>query len=218
MSRKIRKDFLTLKEFNENASHEMLTPLAVINSKLDLLVQNENLTEEQLRLISSIYDSVARMSKLNQGLLLISRIDNNQFPQEEEVDFTTLADRILEHLDEFIEHNEIEVIRDYLAPLRIRMSPVLAEILINNLVSNAIRHNTRRGTITIRTDGKYLEVSNTGTPLSVPPEDLFERFRKGGSRTDSVGLGLAIVKKITDHYGMKAEYKYTDGLHVLKIR
>jgi signal transduction histidine kinase len=217
MSKKIRRDFLNLKEFNENASHELQTPLAVIKSKLDLLVQNENLTEEQLKQIGTVYDSVARMSKLNQGLLLISKIDNNQFIQEEEVGIGLLTDRILEHLKEFIEHKEIVVTREYLKPWNVRMNPVLAEILITNLLSNAIKHNVRVGTITIRIGEDSLEISNTGMPLTVTPEDLFERFRKGGRRDDSAGLGLAIVKKIVDYYGMRVEYRHDGILHVLKI-
>jgi signal transduction histidine kinase len=217
MSKKIRHDFLALKQFNENAAHELQTPLAVIKSKLDLLIQQENLTAEQVDLVSTVFDAISRMSRLSQGLLLLSKIDNNQFSQEEEVDLGSVADRILGHLGEFIEHGELSVTRDYKTPLILKMDPTLADILMNNLLSNAIRHNIPGGSIHVMTDGRCFELRNTGLPPGVEPEELFERFRKGGRRTDSIGLGLAIAKKITDFYGLKIEYRYQESFHILKI-
>jgi signal transduction histidine kinase len=217
MSKKIRRDFLILKEFNENASHELQTPLAVIRSKLDLLIQDRNMTGEQLALIGSVYDSVTRMSKLNQGLLLISKIDNNQFSQEGEIRFSSLFELGLQHMAEFLEHRHLTVTRDYKEEKPIQMDQALAEILVNNLLSNAIRHNIDGGTISIRVSSRCLEISNTGAPLQADPDSLFERFRKDGHRSDSVGLGLAIVRKIAEHYGMNARYRFAGNLHTLNI-
>ncbi len=217
MSDKIRKDFLNLKEFNENAAHELQTPLSVIRTKLDLLVQDVNLTGDQLKLIGTVYDSVTRMSKMIQGLLLISKIDNNQFTQEEEILLGPLFDRGLQHMAEFISHRELSVSKDYQSEKRVRMDPALAEILAGNLISNAIRHNVDKGSVSIRITSSCLEISNTGLPMKIDPESLFERFRKGGRHSDSIGLGLAIVRTIVDHYGMKVNYSCEGDLHTLII-
>jgi signal transduction histidine kinase len=217
MSKKIRRDFMNLKEFNENAAHELQTPLAVIRTKLDLLIQDGSLSEEQLELIGSVYDSVTRMSKLNQGLLLISKIDNNQFSQDGDVRFSALFDLALQHMAEFIDHRRLTVTSTYREEKPVMMDMALAEILVNNLLSNAIRYNIDGGTISITVHGRCLEITNTGVPLHTDPESLFERFRKDGRWSDSVGLGLAIVKKIAEHYGMTASYRCAGNLHTLNI-
>jgi signal transduction histidine kinase len=217
MSKKIRQDFLNLKEFNENAAHELQTPLAIIKLKLELLIQNENLDEHQLQLISSVFDATTRMSKLNQGLLLISKIENNQFYQTEEIDLTGILDYTLEHFEEIIDHREIVVTKTYSAKPALRMNRVLTEVLINNLLSNAIRHNVHQGHITIIVQSDNFTISNTGQILRTDPENLFERFRKSEHNPDSVGLGLSIVQKIINFYDMKVKYFYNDSLHTLKI-
>lgn len=217
MSNKIRQDFINLKEFNENAAHELQTPLAVIKSKLDLLIQHENLTEVQLQLISSVYDATTRMSKLNQGLLLISKIENEQFTTKEAIDLSHVIDKILEHFEEMIDHLNIKVTKNYQQPVIILINRILAEILITNLVSNAIKHNYQSGTLDIVLTSTQLKISNSGQPLSVDPGDLFERFRKSGTSGDSVGLGLAIVRKIAQLYHMQVNYQYADGIHTLQV-
>jgi hypothetical protein len=135
-----------------------------------------------MELLGTLFDAITRMSKLNQGLLLLSKIDNNQFSQQAEIEISIVADRLLVHLGEFIEHGGITITKDYKYPLRFRMDPALADILLNNLLTNAIRHNIPGGTITIITDQHCLEIRNTGLPPGVDTEELFERFRKGSSR------------------------------------
>ncbi|MCK9423195.1 MAG: HAMP domain-containing histidine kinase [Bacteroidales bacterium] len=217
MSNKIRQDFINLKEFNENAAHELQTPLAVIKSKLDLLIQHENLNEDQLQLISSVYDATTRMSKLNQGLLLISKIENEQFTTKEEINLSQVIDKTLEHFEEMIDHLHIEVIKNYQESVIIRINRILAEIMITNLVSNAIKHNHQSGSMNIVLTSARLIISNSGQPLGVDPDDLFERFRKSGTSGDSVGLGLSIVRKIAQLYHMQINYQYADGIHSLLL-
>jgi len=217
MSKKIRQDYINLKEFNENAAHELLTPVAIIKSKLELLIQRENLDEQQLRMISAVFEATNRMSKLNQGLLLISKIDNNQFDKTEEIDLAQIFDKTLEHFEEMSEHLGIVVSKNYLHPAKLTMNPILAEILITNLVSNAIRHNLPSGRIEIELSESSFTVSNTGQPLKTDPSQLFERFRKSENNPESVGLGLAIVQKIINLYRMNVTYTYHDGIHTLKI-
>jgi signal transduction histidine kinase len=157
------------------------------------------------------------MSKLNQGLLLISKIENNQFRDLGEINLQMLLDKTTEHFEEMIDHRKISVSKNYQYDVRLNMNPALAEIFITNMVSNAIRHNIVQGRIDINVMQDYFSITNTGQMMKTDPTDLFERFRKSGNNPDSVGLGLSIVQKIANLYNMKVEYLYCDGLHTLKV-
>jgi signal transduction histidine kinase len=217
MSKKIRLDYLNLKEFNENAAHELQTPLAIIKSKLELLIQKENLDENQLQLISAVFEATTRMSKLNQGLLLISKIENNQFLQTENVNIAAMLDKTIDHFQEMIDHRGITVTKNYADSAFLKMNPILTEIFITNLISNAIRHNISNGRIDLTVKHDSFIIANTGVPMKTNPKDLFQRFRKSEIHTDSVGLGLSIVQKIADLYQLKVDYLHHDGLHTLTI-
>jgi signal transduction histidine kinase len=217
MTKKMRHDYINLKEFNENASHEIQTPLAIIKSKLELLIQGEGLNEEQMGMINSVYEAATRMSRLNQGLLLISKIDNNQFHHTEPVDLQKVMEKTLEHFEEIIDLKKIRVLRHFHARPFPVMNPSLSEILVSNLVSNSIRHNTEEGEIRITMDQDGLEIANTGHPVTIPPEELFSRFRKSERTTDSVGLGLAIVKKIVLLYQFTIRYEIKENIHLIKL-
>jgi signal transduction histidine kinase len=218
MSKKMRRDYINLKEFNENASHEIQTPLAIIKSKLELLIQGEGLNEEQMGMINSVYEAATRMSRLNQGLLLISKIDNNQFHHTEKVDLQKVMEKTLEHFEEIIQLKKIRIVRHISAPCIPMMNPTLSEILISNLVSNSIRHNIEEGEIRITMDQDGFTIANTGQPLTIQPEDLFRRFRKSDRSSDSVGLGLAIVKKIVLLYQFDIDYKVKENVHLLAVK
>lgn len=218
MSDKIQRDFLNLKEFNENAAHELQTPLAVIKSKLELLIQDERLDEEQLKTISAIFEATTRITKLNQGLLLISRIDNEQFTGQEPVPLAPLIRKILDHFGELTELKKINVSVTLDEAATVRMNPALAEILISNLISNAIRHNLLAGTLEIFLNAAQLSITNTGKPLTCPPEQLFQRFRKSDPSGDSVGLGLAIVHKIAVLNKITIDYQTDGNLHTLLLK
>jgi signal transduction histidine kinase len=217
MSTKLQQDYRSLKEFNENASHEIQTPLAIIKSKLELLVQNETINEDQMRIINSVYEATNRMSRLNQGLLLISKIDNNQFPIAENINFQSLIEKSLEHFEELISLKKIKITSSFSKNVEWKMNRTLAEILISNLLSNAIRHNIEDGEIHVSLDAETLTISNTGHPLRISPDDLFERFRKSERNSESVGLGLAIVKRILHIYGYPIEYSVNGNIHQLKV-
>lgn len=218
MSNKIRQDYFNLKEFNENAAHELQTPLAIIKTKMDLLIQNESLTQEQLHLIGSVYDATSKMAKLNQGLLLISKIGNNQFTDLEEIDLIRLIDRTLSNFGEMIEFRKLTVTRHFETPVILRLNRILAEILVTNLISNSIKHNYESGQIEIVANTGFLKISNSGQSITVNPSELFERFRKSGSKNnDSIGLGLSIVKKITELYQFRIEYLYEHEVHTIQI-
>jgi signal transduction histidine kinase len=217
MSLKMKKDYRNLKEFNENASHEIQSPLAIIRSHLELLFQNESLTESQMKSLSTIKESVNRLSRLNQGLLLISKIDNQQFKYTGSVSVGKVTEKLLSDFEEIISLKNIRVSTEFLSASDLKINADLAVILISNLISNAVRYNTESGEIKIAMDENSFSIINTGPPLKSNPESLFERFSHESHSPDSVGLGLSIVKRITDYYGMQVSYKNRDNLHELKI-
>lgn len=217
MSAKIRTDYFNLKEFTDNAAHELQTPLAIIRSKLELLVQREDLDESQFQMVSAMFDASGRMSRMIQGLLLISKIENKQIHNPVETDLSILIDRSLTHFEELIHHRNITVSSETAAPFKIVMDPSLAEILIGNLVSNAIRHNLEGGSISVVTTPDRIMLSNTGATLGSDPEELFGRFVRKTQHKDSTGLGLPIVRKIATLYRLEVTYSFREGVHILEI-
>lgn len=217
MSIKIRQDFFNLKEFTENASHEIQTPLAIAKSKLEILIQSENLSKSQLELIQSVDESITRLSKLNSGLLLISKIDNNQYSEFQSISISSLIEHSLETLDDFISRKDLKVTLDIKERPVLNINPVLADILINNLINNAIKHNYPGGFIAITLTSSLLRISNSGQMLNENPENLFNRFKKSNKSSDSLGLGLAIVRKICIYHGMKIRYVNEKELHTISI-
>jgi signal transduction histidine kinase len=217
MAGKMQNDYSNLKEFNENASHEIQSPLAIIRTNLELLFQNENLNETQLKSLNTIADTVNRLSKLNQGLLLISKIDNQQFRSKESISINTILEKLLGDFEEIINLKNIRIEKETMIEVHQQMNTILAEILISNLISNAVRYNTDGGLIRVRMSENSLSIINTGIPLKSDPEKLFERFRKENHSSESVGLGLSIVKRIADYYGMQVYYKNEGNLHEISI-
>ena len=216
MTKKISSDYCNLKEFTENASHELQTPLAIIQSKLELLIQSDDLTATQMEEVQVVYESAGRLSRLNQALLLLAKIENKQFPELTSVAINDLIKNKLTAFDELLKHKGILVER-HLTQISLQMHPVLADILITNLIGNAIKHNVSSGKMVIDLNGKQLFIKNTGKLLTGSPQNLFERFRKADSASDSLGLGLAIVKEICKLYGYEIKYEYNNGLHSIVV-
>jgi signal transduction histidine kinase len=216
MTKKIQNDYQNLKEFTENASHEIQTPLAIIRSKLELMIQAEDISAEQMKQVQEIYESTNRLSKLNQSLLLLAKIENHQFHEIQVIKFKELIENKLIQFEEMIVFKNIKV-ETSLIDLQTKMNAHLADILLSNIIGNAIRHNVHDGKIKIELNTNSLSVSNSGNPLSISPEKLFERFQKASPSDDSVGLGLAIVKQICDAYNFKINYQYSEKTHTITI-
>jgi Signal transduction histidine kinase len=217
MTKRVSQDFNEIKSFTENASHEIQTPLAIINSKLELLSQSEHLKEYQMNTIQSIFDASHRLSKLNQSLLLLTKIDNKQFTQKEEIDFSHVVHEHLENFDELITAKRITLLTDIKKKVSLCINESLAGILVSNLVTNAIRHNIEKGAIDIRLTASDFSISNSGVPLGCDPAELFERFRKDQAGSESLGLGLSIVKKICDQYNFRINYSNAGEKHSVVV-
>lgn len=211
-----RKVFSQQKEFIENASHELQTPLAIFQSKLDVLMQNSALSESSADTIAELEATAQRMSRLNKNLLLLSKIDNEQFIEKEDVDLHAATLDVIAKIREIADTNQLSMINS-LSAGRTLANKTLIEVLITNLLYNAVRHTPDGGSIHVTVKDKIFEVANSGKPLS-DPEKIFERFRKDSANSESTGLGLAIVKKICDLCSYELRYAYKADLHVFSVR
>ena len=218
MTDKISRDYKNLKEFTENASHEIQSPLAMINNRVESLIQEKDFTRNQMGWILDIHESTLRLSKLNHALLLLSKIDNGQFYEQENIKLAKLVVAKLMAFDEIFILKDIAVEYHKASDMTLRMNQTLADILITNLINNAMKHNFKGGKIHVSISSTQFTIKNTGEPLLVDPKTLFERFKKQNQSSSSLGLGLAIVKKICELYNMKVDYSFAGGLHSITIR
>lgn len=211
-AKKAEQDYLLLKEFTENASHEIQTPLSIIRSKLEMLIQDEHLSHRQSEIVTSAFGAIKKLSRLNQSLLLLAKISNRQFDNFEDID---LREKITDKIGQFRElwlTNEISV-SSHLQESSIYASPELIDILLNNLFSNASNHNTPAGDIDILLASGCLTVTNTGLPEPLDESRIFTRFYKGRQHTGRNGLGLSIIKQICEVTTMTPSYTYSGNRH-----
>ena len=216
MTGQILKDYEVLKGFTDNASHEMQTPLAIINSRLDLLIQDHELALTHHRPIQAMYDAISRLRQLNQSLLLLTKIENQQFTRSDSIDMVPLIEEKLAQLEDPLRDRNLVVHKD-LDRLNLPINSYLADILLNNLLVNAIRHNQDGGELSIRLRESSLRIANSGPALSFDPAAIFDRFVKG-THSGGTGLGLAIVRQICDNYHFPIAYSYQEKMHVIEIR
>lgn len=217
MIQKIQSDYLNLKEFSENASHEMQTPLAVAKGKLELLLQSKNMDEEQLLLINSAYNSIDHLSKMGRSLGLLTKIENNEFTDLQEIDLSKHINNTLFDFQELLELKGISIHKDLANDVTVHSDPILIQILIGNLFQNAIRHNVTNGKISLSLTPESFIISNTGKDLKNPSDLLFKRFKKDNQSGETIGLGLAIVKKICEVNNYEISYHFENKIHTLKI-
>jgi signal transduction histidine kinase len=217
MTEKMHTDFINQKQFIENASHEIQTPLAVIKTKIELLIQSNTISESDMLLIQSVYNASNKLSSLNKALLLLSKIENNQFKDVEEIQFKTLIEKTVEHFEDLISLKQIQIKKDYQSTPAHKMNPILADILITNLLQNAIRHNIKDGSIVITLTDNSISISNTSNTSTGNTNELFQRFKKNEASAESIGLGLAIVKEICDNYGIHIRYTCVKSVHTFQL-
>ncbi|WP_424961490.1 sensor histidine kinase [Ekhidna sp.] len=218
MTRKVKSDYQSLKEFSENASHEFQTPIAIVQSKLEVLMDGDNLTKEQIEQITYAQHTIKRLSNLSNALALLTKIENQEFANISEIKLSETLTNILEEFKELIELKSIELKISLVGNLVIQADLVLIELLLTNLINNAIRHNWEGGKIEVSLSEDTLEISNTGHTLDIPGDELFERFKKSNQSAKSMGLGLAIVKKICDFYNYSISYQNRGDLHTIHIQ
>jgi len=214
---KIKSDFNNLKEFTENASHEMQTPLAIMQTKSEMLMQSEDLKKDQIQQIKAIYLAGQRLSKLNKTLLLLAKIENLQFKEKEAIELNKVVEKHLEIFEDFIDNKKLKIIKTFEENVVIKANHLLFDMVVSNLLSNAIKHNKEHGNITIITNQLFLSFSNSGKPLTISSDSLFDRFKKDSKSPDSFGLGLAIVKKVCDTNHWKINHSFIENQHNITI-
>lgn len=210
------ESYRTQKEFTENASHELQTPLAVFQSKLDLLLQLPDLTQRQADIIKGLYDVSTRLSRLNKNLLLLAKIDNKQYNQLATIDLIATLKEVLPSLECLT--GDLTLLKEFhCAELKLHGNQTLLESLINNLVINAVRHNIPQGEIRISVTNRQLAISNTSSGGALDKHLLFNRFYHPSEKIKGNGLGLSIAKAICDYHGWDIDYTYREGLHVFSV-
>jgi signal transduction histidine kinase len=218
LTKKIISDYQSLKRFTEDASHEIQTPLAVIQSKLETLLQYSGLKKEQTEIINSAYTSTLRISKLTQTLLLLTKIDNNLFPDKQTVNFSVLLEEKIEIFEDHINRKELKIKKEIIKDCQIVTNYFLADSMIMNLFGNAFKYCPKNGSVNISLNSGYLTISNTGAPLSAEPSKLFDRFFKENKTSDSPGLGLSIVKRICEVNNWIINYANEGERHIITIQ
>jgi len=217
MTAKANRDYQTLKEFSENAAHEIQTPLAIAKGKLELLMEQESLASEQLQMVQDAQLSLTKLSRLGHSLTLLTKIENKEFVNQKIVDFSNIVQSNVRSFKEIASLKALEMSANIQEAVFVKLHPSLADILVGNLLKNAIRHNIEKGWIQIDLSKQQLSIKNSGQPPSIPTNHLFERFRKSNQSSSSLGLGLAIVKKICEVSGYKASYQFQQGVHHLTV-
>lgn len=203
------------KEFTENASHELQTPLALIKTKVDMLLQDKTLTKEQSEQISMLNVPLARVSRINKNLLLLAKIENQQYADVVSVDLTSLVKENVELFADYFAEKELELTIIIAEGVTVQGNKHLIEILLTNLLVNAIRHTSIRGQVAIQLSGKAFTISNTGTD-ALRTDALFQRFKTSLANTPNTGLGLAIVHEVIKRYSWSIAYRYQNNMHVFE--
>ena len=212
-----QKVYQLQKEFTENASHEMQTPLAVFQAKLDLLMQTKPLQEEQYELISDLAIVIQKMKKLNMSLLLLTKIENNQFAEEEPISIKQVLEKTIEQYRLLAEEKIITIQYECIEEAVLYANSSLMEIMLGNFISNAIRHNHINGTVSLKSYKTHISFLNTGSEVPLDNEKIFQRFHKQTTDSNSIGLGLQIAKKIAEHYHFSTQYSFEQQAHQFQL-
>ena len=208
--------YKTQKEFTENASHELQTPLAILKNKLDILLQTEDLTEKQYQIAEEMNRALTRSSRINKNLLLLAKIDNNQFDNSETIQFDALLIQSMEMVQEHFEQKNITVNKHIEPNVKVNGNSSLTEVLINNLILNAIRHTPSEGSIAVKLTASMFEIANSGTQ-QLNTDLLFKRFSKLSSDNSGSGLGLAIISEICKFHHWTIHYRFENQLHIFSV-
>ena len=205
------------KQFIGNASHELQTPLAICLNRLEMLMEDETLSEPQMEEILKTYQTLEYVSKLNKSLLLLSKIDNSQFVETSEVCINEVLHRYVDDYCEVYDYRGIRLTVEEKGEFRILMNETLAVVLVTNLLKNAFVHNIDKGEIRIVITSSGIRFGNTGSGEPLDGKRIFERFYQGKKKEGSTGLGLAIVDAVCRQYQLRVSYSAVDGMHCFEI-
>ncbi len=205
------------KLFIGHASHELQTPLAVCRNRLEMISEDPQLNETQLDEILKVKQSLDQAIRLNKTLLLLTKIENNQFPEKKEITVNGIIKKLVEDYSEVYEGRHIAASLQEDTALTLNMNEALALILFGNLLKNAYIHNCDHGSIHIHITTSRISITNTGTPETLDAAVVFNRFSQTVKKEDSTGLGLALSKSVCKLYGMDIRYEFADKKHIFSL-
>lgn len=203
--------------FTENAAHELQTPLAIAINKLELLAEQEGSEAERMATMGEVLAMLERLTRLNRSLLLLARIENRQYPDEQRISCADLLQQVMDEFGDLAAHRQVALETRINGDLELTMDPGLARILLTNLVKNAIVHNVPGGTVSAQMDAGQLTIQNTGADRPLDPARIFDRFHKETTSAGGTGLGLAIAKAIAELYGLQLSYAF-ESAHIMRLR
>lgn len=205
------------KQFIGNASHEIQTPLAICRNRLEMLMEDDSLSEKQLEELIKTHQTLEYITKLNKSLLLLTKIDNKQFSDTKNLELNTHLKQYIEDYKEVYQYKNIQVNIEETGHFYINMNESLATVLLTNLLKNAFVHNIDEGIIQIIITTDSIIFKNTGIKHPLDREHIFERFYQGNKKEGSTGLGLAIVDSICQLQHLKLQYSFEEEKHCFKI-
>jgi signal transduction histidine kinase len=214
---RIEHDYRNLKEYTENMAHEIQTPLTVIRNKTENLIADETLMQHHASTVKIIYDETNHISKLGNTLNLLTKIENQEYSNAERIPTRAIIEKHLESVSEVARLKSLKIEKELSEQHILYIDPFLLDIVLKNLLRNALRYGNQEGPITIKTTTESLSGSNYGRPLEETHEKLFERFYRENETRASQGLGLSLVKKICDLNNLSISYKYEDNQHLFTI-
>ena len=212
MTERIEDDYKNLKEYTENMSHELQTPLSVIRRKIEHLVTDNRVMEHQSETIKQIYNEVNHLSSLGTALNLLTKIENQEFQNAQLLKTKNVIEQHAAKISELAELKSLKIKTDLSPEHELFIDPILFDIILTNLIRNALMYSSPDSEIEIKTTDVFT-ISNAGTPLDISPDKLFERFFSRGKNSKSLGLGLSIVKKICDLNNITIFYNFEKARH-----
>lgn len=213
MAGSLRQQYYLQKQFTENAAHELQTPLTIAMTELEQLEQSERLSEADWDHLDRASQALTRLTNLSRALLLLTKIETRQYSEAEPVDLARLLHQLIDTYEDFARHRNMRLESQIATDVVVQMNRQLAEVMLANLLKNAIRHGEPGQPIRVSLSRQQLSFVNAGDPLPFPPTQLFERFVKNAAKPDSTGLGLALVKQIADRYNLHVHYTYHEPDH-----
>ena len=209
--------FMQQKAFIENASHELKTPISIIQNKIDLLIEQGS-KEEEIQQLIQIKSTAKRMSDLISSLLTLSKIENNQFQEEESINANEIIDEMAEDAESLVQYKEIQLDIKEKGVFQVEFNRNLFHIILTNLFQNAVKYSPPNGEICIEISPNEIVFSNTATGTALDGDKIFNRFYKQSNDSLSTGLGLAILQTIINNDPrLKIDYSFSNNKHFFRL-
>ncbi|AFD08947.1 sensor histidine kinase [Solitalea canadensis] len=216
-----QKSYEQLREFVENTSHELQTPLAILLTKVELILKHKDLGSAEAKELIEVKQIIQRLSGVHKGLSLLSRIKSIQccsYYDKENVNINDAIKDSFEIYEELIAFKEISVTIEESLQLTLSTNIELIKILVDNLIRNSIQHNYHEGVIAVQVSEEGFKICNTGVEAPMPGKDMFSRYHTSSKDSGRLGIGLAIVEAICETLHFTCEYSSQTNLHSFTIK